>query len=169
MATNPFNVVVPTLDFSHPHAPTTQSCHGVSIMVNGQIVGRLEDWAVSGVYQRTVTAVRELNWRTFGRVVDIVPSINAEYTATANRFEVWFEEAERALGYGKVFTDLLDQTFPVSAKEVWLRGKTPYRIMDYFGCWLAGKEITGINATGDAIIKTNLTIHFVSKQITFGR
>ena len=168
-ASNPFNVVVPTLDFSHPQAPTTQSCHGISIMANNQIVGRIEDWTVAGVYTRNLMAVRELNYRTFGRVIDIVPGINQEYTATASRFEVWFDEAEKAFGFAKVFTDLLDQTFPFAVKEVWLRGKTPYRISDYFGCWMAGKELTGMNATGDAIIKSNMTIHFVSKQITFGR
>lgn len=169
MAQNPFNVVVPTLDYSHPQAPTTQSYHGVSIMVNNQIIGRVETWAVQGVYTRGAIHVRELNHRTFGRAVDIVPGVGQDYIAQADRFEVWNEEAEKALGFNRVFTDLLDQTYPFSVKEVWLRGRSPYRIMDYFGCWLTSKEIGQFQVNTDPIIRATVQIHFVSKQVTFGR
>lgn len=168
-ASNPFNVSVPVLDMSKAHAPTSQTYHGVALMVNGQIIGRIQNWQVSGVYQRTVTPVRELNYQTFGRVVDLVPGINEAYTATAQRVEVWNEEFEKACGYANVFTDLLDQTFPFSVQEIWKRGNKIYRISNYLGCWFTAKDHDAWSPDGDARVTVNATISFVSKTITYGR
>lgn len=167
--TNTFNVSVPALDFSKRHAPTTQTFHGISIQVGGQVVGRISNWQVA-VYTRAVNHVRELNARTFGRPVDIVPAINEGYTITANRTEVWGEELEKACGYSQVFEDLIDQTFPFSAQELWKKGKDNYRVTNYHGCWFTGTELDGWDVTGgDAMVKRTVGITFCSKNIVFGR
>lgn len=166
--TNAFNVSVPALDFTNRHAPTTQTYHGVTITVNGQIVGRISSWTVQ-VYTRTVTHVRELNANTFGRPIDIVPAINDGYTISAARTEVWGEELEKAVGYGQVFEDLIDQTFPFSIKELWFKGQQIYRITDYHGCWFTDTNLEAWDVSSDAMVKRACNITFCSKSISLGR
>lgn len=168
MASNSFSVSVPALDFTRQGAPTTQSYHGVSILIGGATVGRIQSWQVQ-VYKRTVTLVRELNSRTFGRPVDAVPSIADGYTASGQRFEVWGEELEKACGYPQVFEDLIDQTFPFAVKEMWFKGTTIYRITDFLGCWFTDADIDQWEATGDAIVKRAFTLTYVSHRISLGR
>lgn len=168
-ASNPFNVAVPVIDFTHKHAPTSQTYHGVAIMVNGSIIGRIQNWQVTGVYTRTNTYIRELNYQTFGRFVDIVPGVVGEYKATAGRVEVWGEEFEKACGYTKVFEDMLDQTFPFSITEMWRKGNKPYRISNYHGCWFDQKEHDSWTADGTAQVMLNVSLSFVSKSILFGK
>lgn len=167
-ASNAFSVTVPPLDFTKAGAPTTQSVHGIAITVNGQIIGRIQNWNVQ-IYARVVTHVRELNKDTFGRPVDAVPAINEGYTASGQRAEVWKEELEKACGYAQVFEDLIDQTFPFSIKELWFRGRTIYRISDYLGCWFTDTNLDAWDVGGDAIVRRNFNLLFVSKRISLGR
>jgi hypothetical protein len=166
--TNSFNVSVPPLDFTKKHAPTSQTYHGITIKVNGKVVGRISNWTVN-VYQRTVTHVRELNAKTFGRPIDIVPSINDGYTITANRTEVWGEELEKAVGYSQAFDDLINQTYPFSIQELWFKGVQIYRITDYHGCWFTNTDLESWDVTGDAIVKRSCAIMFCSKSISLGK
>lgn len=170
MAANPFNVSVPVLDYSKPYHPTTQTYHGTALMVNNKIIGRIQSWQLQGVYSRQVNPVRELNYQTFGRVVDLVPSINEPYTASFSRVEVWEDEMEKACGFSSVWTDLLDQTFPFTVKEIWKKGKQIYRITEYLGCWFTDKNLNAWQAEGDAKVQIDGgTIAFVSKSIVYGR
>jgi hypothetical protein len=166
--TNQFNVRVPPLDFSKREAPASQTYHGITITVNGNIVGRIQNWSVN-VFQRTITHVRELNHNTFGRPIDIVPSINDGYTITANRVEVWGEELEKAVGYALAYDDLINQTYPFAAKEMWFKGTQIYRIVDYHGCWFNNTDLESWDVTGDAIIKRAVGITFCSRSVSLGK
>lgn len=168
--TNTFAVRVPALDFSKRHAPTTQTYHGISLQVDGRIIGRISSWTVQ-VYTRAVNHVRELNAATFGRPVDIVPAINEGYTIAANRTEVWTEELEKAVGFSRVFEDLIDQTYPFAIQELWMKGESEtYRVSNYWGCWFTDTNIADWDAAGgDAMVKRTCNITFCSKTITTGR
>lgn len=165
---NTFNVTAPPLDFTQVGAPTSQTFHGIQITVNGNTVGRIQNWSVN-VFQRTITHVRELNKNTFGRPVDIVPSVNDGYTVTANRVEVWGEELEKAVGYAQAYDDLISQTYPFAAREMWFKGTSLYRVVDYKGMWFNNTDYESWDVTGDAIIKRAVGITFCSRSISLGK
>lgn len=165
-ATNPHGVRVRPLDFDAPGAPTIKTYHGISIVVNGRIIGRIQSWAPQ-MYSRDGNHVYELNNLTFGRPVDYVPSVNTGYNVTVNRVEVWDQEFEIALGYPAVWSDLIDQNRPFTMQEYLLRGATVYRIWSYSGCWFKTRNEDQFENQGDAMIKANGDVAFVSRVRTF--
>lgn len=164
-ADNPLGVRVSRpLNFDAPGSPATKTYHGVVIVVNGNVVGRIQNWNPQ-MYTREGSHVYELNNLTFGRPVDYVPSINTGYTISASRTEVWYEEFEIALGYPAVWADLIDQDQPFACEEYIFRGQTVYRSWLYRGCWFQDKNQDAFDAQGDAKVKVNATINFVSRTL----
>tara|TARA_R100001079_G_scaffold104258_1_gene70752 strand:- start:7160 stop:7678 length:519 start_codon:yes stop_codon:yes gene_type:complete len=160
---NPHGVRVRPLDLDAPGAPTIKTYHGLSIVVNGRIVGRINSWSPK-MYSRDGNHVWELNHLTFGRAVDYVPSVNRGYEISCNRVEVWNQEFEVALGYPAVWADLIDQNRPFSIQEYLFRGSTVYRVWLYSGCWFKSRNEDSFSADGDAQIKLSAEIAFVSRQ-----
>lgn len=161
-ASNPHGVRVRPLDFDAPGAPTIKTYHGISIIVNGRIVGRIGAWNPK-MYSRKGKLIYELNHLTFGRPVDYVPSINSGYSISTKHTEVWNQEFELALGYSTVWSDLMDQNRPFSVQEYLFRGPSVYRVWLYSGCWLSERNEADFSPEGDAIVQANGTIDFVSR------
>lgn len=161
-AGNPHGVRVSPLEFDAPGAPTIKTYHGISIVVGGRIIGRVQSWAPQ-MYTRAGQHVYELNHLTFGRPVDYVPGVNSNYSVSVSRVEVWNQEFEVALGYPAVWSDLIDQTRPFSMQEYLFRGNTVYRVWLYSGCWFAGRNEDGADKEGNAIFQVNGEINFVSR------
>lgn len=161
-ASNPHGVRVRPLDFDAPGAPTIKTYHGISIIVNGRVVGRIGSWAPQ-MYTRVGKLVYELNHLTFGRPVDYVPGINSSYTITTEHTEVWNQEFELALGYPAVWADLIDQNRPFSVQEYLFRGPAVYRVWLYSGCWMTARNEDPYSAEGTAIVSAKGTIAFVSR------
>ncbi len=165
-ATNAFGIGVKPLDFSVPDAPTTKTYHGASIVVGGNIVGRITSWQPSGAYTRDVAHVYELSHITWGRPVDIVPGRSTGYTVAFTRVEVWFQELEIALGYPALWDDLSDQDRAFTCFEYLFRGSTLYRVWRYAGCWFQDRNEDAQTADGDGIFRTNATMMYVQRTRT---
>ena len=165
-ATNAFGIQTPGLDFTVPDAPTTKTYHGASIVVDGNIVGRITSWNPSGAYTRAVNLVRELSHVTWGRPVDIVPGISEGYTIAFTRVEVWEQEIELTLGYSSVWDDLADQDRPFTIFEYLFRGAALYRVWRYAGCWFSDRNEDAQTADGDGIFRANCTLMYVQRSRT---
>lgn len=162
-ATNPHGVTVQPLNFDAPGAPTIKTYHGLSIVVNGAVVGRIQSWQPQ-MYSRGGVHVYELNNNTYGRPVDYVPGKANNFTASVSRMEVWHEEFEIALGFPVVWNDLVDQNTPFTVQEYLFRGSAVYRVWSYFGCWFTDRNEGGFEAGGDSPqITASGSIAFVSR------
>lgn len=161
-ATNNFGVRIKPLDYSHPHAPATKTYHGLAIVVNGNIVGRIQNWNPQ-MYTREGEHVYELNHLTYGRPIDYVPGRNTNYTCTFSHLEVWEQELERALGYPAMWVDLIDQDKPFTVNEFLFKGNSPYSVFVYSGCWFTGKNLNDFTVDGVPKIMANGEISFVSR------
>jgi len=162
--TNAFGINVKPLDFSVPDAPTTKTYHGASIVVEGNIVGRITSWQPSGAYTKEVAHIYELSHVTWGRPVDIVPGRSTGYTITFTRVEVWGQETEISLGFPAVWDDLADQDRPFTIYEYLFRGDTLYRVWAYRGCWLSDRNEEAQSSDGDGIFKANCTLMYVQRM-----
>lgn len=160
---NSYGITSPGLDYTVPDAPTTKTYHGASIVVNGNIVGRITSWQPSP-YNKTVNLVREVSHTTWGRPVDIVPAIAEGYTVALTRTEVWFQELEIALGYPAVWNDLADQDRPFTVSEYLFRGQTLYRVWQYSGCWFTERNENAIEAEGDGRFIANASLMYVDRS-----
>ena len=164
-ATNPHGVRVKPLDLEAEGSPTVKTYHGLSIIVDGRIVGRINSWAPK-VFNRNGTHVYELNHHTFGRPVDFVPSVSTGYTISVNRTEIWDQEFEIALGYPAQWSDLIDQNRPFSVQEYLYKGASIYRVWSYVGCWFTSRNEDNITNKGEAQYVVNGEIAFVSRRRT---
>tara|TARA_R100000656_G_scaffold104176_1_gene76188 strand:+ start:229915 stop:230433 length:519 start_codon:yes stop_codon:yes gene_type:complete len=164
-AENAHGVRVRPLDFDAEGAPTIKTYHGISIVVGGRIVGRIQSFKPN-MYTRQGNHVYEVNHLTFGRPVDYVPSINEGYNISVSRVEVWNQEFELALGYSAVWSDLIDQNRPFTIQEYLFKGNTVYRVWLYSGCWFTNRNEDGFESKGDAQIKATGEIQFVSRTRT---
>lgn len=160
--TNTFGVKVQPLDYSHPNSPTTKTYHGMTIAVNGKMVGRITSWQATA-YSREGNHVYELSHQTWGRPVDYVPGRSTGYSLSVGRTEVWSQELERALGFPAVWEDLADQDRPFTAHEFWFKGSALYRQWQYSGCWFTERNEDAFAADGDAMVKLTGTINYVSR------
>ncbi len=165
-ATNAFGINTRPLDFTVADAPTTKTYHGASIVVDGNIVGRVTSWNPSGAYTRDVAHVYELSHVTWGRPVDIVPGRSTGYSIAMTRVEVWGQELELTLGYGQVWDDLADQDRPFTIYEYLFRGDTLYRVWRYAGCWFSDRNEDAQTADGDGIFRANATLMYVQRTRT---
>ena len=155
------------LDLDATGAPTVKTYHGVTIAVDGKIIGRITSWNPNP-YTREGMHVFEVSNLTWGKPVDYVPGKGGDWTISCGRTEVWNQELEIALGYGGVWSDLTEQDRPFTAQEYWYRGTTIYRVWSYSGCWFQDRSEDGVENEGDAIVRTNPTIAFVSRTRVIG-
>jgi hypothetical protein len=169
-AGNNFGTQVPKLDLNHPQAPTVKSFHGITLVANGQVLGRIQNWNTNGAYTRGGTHVRELNDRTFGRFVDYVPGVADGYTITATMAEVWGSELEIQTGGGQRYIDLISQVAPFTAQEYWFRGNLGnYEVWTYLGCWLRDANYNEYTNEGEDLrVIRNLTFAYVSRSRSAG-
>jgi len=167
MPINPTPVAqVYPLDYTHPNAPTIKTWHGVSIVVNGKIIGRVQSWNPK-MFARTGAHVYELNNLSFGRAVDYVPGKNNDYTISATRLEMWDNEFELALGFPAVWSDLIDQDHPFTMHEHTMKGNTIYRSWVYYGCWFTSRVESAFEAESDSPkVLATAEISFVSRLKT---
>lgn len=161
-ATNPYGVISQRPDPDAPFAPDTMTFHGWSIEVGETVIGRVTQFTPPAM-RRQVNLVRELNPRTFGRPVDIVPGIDEEFTMAFSRTEVWRKEVEREFGEANVYALLTDQRRPFIIRESYMRGNALYRQWSYLGCWFTEKSTEGFAAEGDAMVKISGTVMFVAR------
>lgn len=155
------------INFDAPGSVTSKTYHGISIVVDGNIVGRIQTWQPQ-MYSRQGEHVYELNHLTFGRPVDYVPGINENYKVNCSRVEVWNEELEKALGYPSVWSDLIDQDRPFTVQEYLFRGVNVYKVWEYTGCWFQEKNTETFNAKETPQIMTTATLAFVSRTSYVG-
>ena len=167
-ATNNHDVRTNPIDFDAPGSVTSKTYHGLTIVVAGKVIGRVESWQPQ-MFNRGGQHVHELNNFTFGRPVDYVPGVATNFTVQASRTEVWYQEFEVALGFPAVWADLIDQDRPFEVHEQLYRGKSLYRVWVYSGCWFQDKNEDQATSTSDAPkILVNSTIAFVSRRRTVG-
>lgn len=168
-ATNNHAVTSPGINFDAPGSVTSKTYHGLAIVCNGNIVGRIEQWNPS-MFNRGGSHVHELNAFTFGRPVDYVPGVATNFTVSATRTEVWGQEFERTLGFSTVWADLIDQDRPFEIHEYLYRNMNQiYRVWVYSGCWFQERNEEAKSATSEAPrFMVNATIAFVSRRRTIG-
>ena len=167
-AGNPFNQVVEPIDYSVQYAPTSKTYHGITLVVNGNVLGRVQSWDNSAAYKRAGTHVFELNNRTFGRPIDYVPGIAEGYTINAEMAEMWNAELEIQTGSTTRYIDLISQVRPFEAQEFWFRGSNPYEVWTYLGCWMQDAGETAYQKDGDTRVIRNFQFAYVSRSHTAG-
>jgi len=163
MAQNPFGVTVSPLDYGDQYAPSTKTAHGLTIMANNTVVGRINSWQPMS-HSRTGVFVREINKDTWGLPVDYVPGMSNDTTIAMARAEVWGEELEVALGETAEYANLCDQTRPFKLYEYLYKGSSLYRVWVYLGVWFQEKQIDAITPDGDGVYRTSPTVAYVSKK-----
>jgi len=164
-ALNPYSVTnVPRLDYTNALAPTTKVYHGASIVVNNNIVGRVQSWQPTQ-YQREGVLKYELSHNTWGRPVDYVPGKVGGRTVAMTRTEVWYQELEIALGWPAVFEDLMDQTYPWVTDEYLYRGGPAnlYRLWRVIACWFSTKDSSSWESEGDGVETVQAQINYVNR------
>lgn len=159
-ATNSYGVNATAIDYADAGAPSTISYHGASIVIRGNIVGRINSWQPEGAYNREGEHVFELSHLTAGLPVDYVPGRATGFTVSFAKTEMWGQELELVLGYTNVWNNLIDQNRPFDVQEFTYKGTTPYRIFEYRGCWLRSKNPGGWEAQGNYI-------HTISSQLAY--
>ena len=139
---------VPSPDYSKDGMYSSKTYHGLNIIVNGNIIGRIQSWA-PGARTKTLTHKWELSANAFGRPVDLIPSKADGYTISISRIEVWEQELERVCGYGAVWLDLMDQNYPFVFSEQLIKNTELYRSWDYPSCWFSSYTEQGPTTDGD--------------------
>lgn len=162
-AKNQYNVEVQPLDWSAEGMPRVQTYHGLGVLVNNKLLGRVNSWSPQ-IFQRNAEHVTELNPHTFGKPVEVVPGGSSGYTASLSRSEMWDDELEISCGFDEVFTDLMDQRRPFSISEVLFKGTDLYRSWKYPGCWFTDKNNDGFDSEGGMpTIKISASIIFCGR------
>ena len=160
-ATNTYQVNTQSL--SYQQTGDTMSYHGAALVVQGNLVGRIQSWQPDGAYSRDGEHDYELNKNTTGKPMDYVPGKATGFTVSFARVEAWDQEFEIALGYSGVFADLTDQTRPFVVQEFLYKGTDPYRIFQYNGCWLKSKTPEAWTSDGNYIHKISGQLAYVSR------
>jgi hypothetical protein len=151
------------LDFNAEGATTTKVYHGLAIVVNSSIIGRITSFNPSGSFTRDLVHQYELNPKTFGHPVDIVPGKATGFNVSLARAEVWGQELEKVFGFTDVFSSLCDQTRPFKILEVLHKGNEVYSQYEYRGCWFSSKNLDEMGVDGDGIIKISAEIMYVNR------
>lgn len=166
--TNPHGVTVDPIDWDADNAPYAKTYHGLTIVCNGQLIGRITSWNPSEQTRENLH-VYELSYYTFGRPVDIVPGRCTGYTITGTSAEMWDKEIERRFeGDTSIqqYSDLMDQKRGFTIYEHWFKGVTAYKTWVYYGCWFNSKGDEGYQAEGEARVVTNFNLTYVSRRAT---
>jgi hypothetical protein len=167
-AGNKFNQLVEPIDYSVGRPIAAKTYHGITLVVNGNVLGRIQNWNNSGAYSRNGEHIFELNNRTFGRPVDYTPGIAQGYTINASVAELWGSEIELQTGATSRYVDLISQTRPFEAQEFWFKGSEPYEVWTYLGCWLQDRNESDYSSTGDTRVIANFQFAYVARQHTAG-
>jgi hypothetical protein len=168
-AGNPYAQQVEPLDYTDPYAPTTKTWHGIALVVNGSVLGRVQSWNNNGAYTRPAEHVFELNNRTYGRPVDIIPGKLDGYTIAATLAEMWGLEIEFQTGAPRRYVDLISQVRPFQAQEFWFRGSDIYEVFSYLGCWMTDRNNqTELNVDANPRVISNFNFSYVSRLHTAG-
>jgi hypothetical protein len=166
-AANAFGVNARPMEATVADAPSTQYYHGGTIVVNNNIIGRINSWHSAGAYNREGNHVYEISKQTWGLPVDYVPGRAVNFNITFTRAEVWTQELEITLGYGQVWENLTDQTRPFTANEMLFRGLNIYRTWSHRGCWFQEKNPEAWESEGNGIIRVSCNMVYVSRKRTF--
>lgn len=155
------------------YVPETKIYHQVTICVgtsasstnaNSQTpIGRLQTFQPDGL-TRSITPKYELGNGSWGRPVDNVPGRSEGYTINATRVELWNNELEIALGYGDVFSDLMDMRWSVDLYEMLYKGTSLYRCWRYVGCWMSSLAGVEYSADGDGIVTATAAFTYLYRQ-----
>lgn len=167
-ASNPFGAFADRIDFRNAQAPTSKTYHGITIEVAGNVLGRIQSWNVAGAYNREGEHVYELADLRWGKPVDYVPGRATGFNIDATVAELWENEIEIQLSLGNTqFDDLIQQTYPFTAKEFWFRGTLgQYRVWTYDGCWLTAANEEGFTVEGNARVIRSFSFNYVSRLLT---
>lgn len=168
-ASNPYGVLATPLDYGVEDAPTSKTYHGITLEVDGFVLGRIQSWHPSGAYTREGEHVYELSNLSWGLPVDYVPGRATGFSVTATAAELWTKEIEIQLGLSAVqFNNLIEQNRPFTAREYWFRGIDTYQIWTYRGCWLTDRNEEAFSADGNARVIANFTFNYISRQRSSG-
>lgn len=137
--------------------------HGLSIVINGITLGRLQNWTPN-IYTRGGTHIFGLGKLNYGRPVDYVPGKGENYSITASRAELWYNEIDRLATGAHQMTDLVSQRDPFTIYETLFKGDNPYRVWSYNTCWWSELNHAPFDAKGDGKVTTNIGINFVSRM-----
>lgn len=165
-ATNAYGVQVQPIDWLDEASPRAKTYHGLSIVSNNMIIGRITSWNPTA-YSRTVTLQYELSNLTFGRPVDNIPGQSTGYTVTGTSAEIWEYEIERRIQgdpNASIFSDGASQRKAFTVQEHWFRGENIYRIWEYKGCWLTERNEDPYASDGDARVMANFTFQYVNRS-----
>lgn len=162
-ASNPHGQITEPLDYTDVYAPTAKTYHGITLVVNGNVLGRIQNWVASGAYTRMATHVFELNNRQYGRPVDLVPGKGDGYTVTASVAELWGAELEIQTGASSRYIDLVSQVVPFVAQEFWFRGADIYETWTYTGCWMTDANEQEHSVDGDSRVMRNFQFSYVGR------
>ena len=156
---------VPTMDFSKDNMFSAKTYHGLNICVGENVIGRLQTWG-PGARTRTVTPKWELSKDNFGRPVELVPSKSEGYSISIGRIEVWQNELELALGYSAMWSDLIDQNYPITLSENLFKGTELMRSWSYPACWFTSYSEEQITSEGDGYYQVTAEITHLPRTAT---
>lgn len=170
---------VPALDYGNKtgadaiYVPETKIYHQVTICVGNSAsntaataqrpIGRLQSFQPDAM-TRSVVPKYELGNGSWGRPQDNIPGRAEGYTINAARVELWENEFELALGYGDVFSDLMDLRWSVDLYEMLYKGPKLYRCWRYVGCWMSSLTGPEYSAEGDGIITATAAFTYLYRQ-----
>lgn len=166
-AQNSAGVTVQPLDYTAPNAPTAQSYHGFAL-TNGdrEVIGRISSFNPTQNFTRNHQFIYELNSRTFGLPVDVMPGVSTGFSLSFVRVELWGQEIETVLqGGGTPYNVLNDQVRPVQLYEYLQKGGSDYMVWTYKGCWFTGKNHDNYTADGDGIIRVNCDLVYIRREL----
>lgn len=161
-ATNVHGVQRAPLDYSAADQFNTMSYHGLSIAVNDNIIGRINSWNPQ-LGSLAAEHLYELNGKTAGLPVDLVPGNLSGMSISFTRNEVWGQETEQTFGE-PLWDDLGHQTKPHKVEEHLMKGQDPYRVWDYLGCLFTEKSPEGFTAQGNFVVSTSATLMYVTRR-----
>ncbi len=163
----PAPVRVKPFDQSHPDQTSVKVFYGTDIMVDGQVLGRVQNFQDQEGGQMGTTHIRELS-RNGSRVpVDIVPGIVEGFNLSLGTVSLWNNEIELRLGWRDTgrWNNLSDQDRPFTMRRLLYRGSELYQTTLYRGCWITSKTPSGFEAEGDGIVRMDCEIAYVARYL----
>lgn len=160
-----------------PPNTVTQLSHAVTIRVNGQTIGAINEWNTR--MNQTVTELYELGVVTpgggpggttaqyaklSGDPYEKVPGNTSGLQIDVRRYDIYMLQMERVFGTPDLHM-LSNQRNAFNVVEMWV---TPNNVRNYFnhyqGCWFSDLGRT-VSATGDRVINVNATLQYTRKDI----
>jgi hypothetical protein len=131
------------------------SQHAAQIRFRGVTVATSQRW--SPRQTRDMTPVYEINSRTSGKRVEIVPGNVSQLQIDMQRYDLFTKRLHEAFGFPASAIHLADHLNPFDVQEIWELPSGGVIGTIYQGCWFSsiGREFA---ATGDRVIMVNATI-----------